>query len=43
MATGGLASLIFKQSETINEIDEFLTLRGLKILYERNRDHHKFK
>jgi type III pantothenate kinase len=43
IATGGLASLIFKQSETIDEIDEFLTLRGLKILYERNRDHHKFK
>lgn len=43
IATGGLSSLIFKQSETIHEVDEFLTLRGLKLLYEKNRDHHKFK
>ncbi|MCX7965358.1 MAG: type III pantothenate kinase [Syntrophorhabdaceae bacterium] len=43
IATGGLSSLIFKNSETINEIDEFLTLKGLKILYEKNKDHHKFK
>ncbi len=43
VATGGLSSLIFKGSETINEVDEFLTLRGLKILYEKNKDSHKFK
>jgi type III pantothenate kinase len=43
IATGGLSSLIFKQSTTIDEVDEFLTLRGLKMLYERNKDHHKFK
>jgi len=43
IATGGLSSLIFKQSETINEVDEFLTLRGLKTLYEKNKDSHKFK
>jgi type III pantothenate kinase len=43
IATGGLSSLIFKQSETIDEVDEFLTLRGLKLLYDRNKDHHKFK
>lgn len=43
IATGGLSSFIFKQSETINEVDEFLTLRGLKILYEKNKDYHKFK
>lgn len=43
IATGGLSSLIFKQSATIDEVDEFLTLRGLKLLYEKNRDHHKFK
>lgn len=43
IATGGLASLIYKGSETIDEVDEFLTLRGLKILYEKNKEHHKFK
>jgi type III pantothenate kinase len=43
VATGGLSSLISKSSETINEVDEFLTLRGLKILYEKNQDLHKFK
>jgi type III pantothenate kinase len=43
IATGGLASLIYKESETIDEVDEFLTLRGLKILYEKNKDYHKFK
>jgi type III pantothenate kinase len=43
IATGGLSSLIYKGSETIDEVDAFLTLRGLKILYEKNKEHHKFK
>ena len=43
IATGGLSNLIYKGSETIDEVDEFLTLRGLKILYEKNKDYHKFK
>jgi type III pantothenate kinase len=43
IATGGLSSLIFKESTAIDEVDEFLTLRGLKILYEKNKDFHKFK
>jgi len=43
IATGGLSSLIYKGSETIDVVDEFLTLEGLKILYEKNKDHHKFK
>lgn len=43
IATGGLSSLISKQSKTIDEVDEFLTLRGLKILYDKNKDYHKFK
>jgi type III pantothenate kinase len=43
IATGGLAGLIARGSETIDEVDEFLTLRGLKMLYEKNKEHHKFK
>lgn len=37
LATGGLASLIGEQSKTIDETDSMLTLRGLKILFDRNR------
>ena len=37
IATGGIASLIARESETVDAIDENLTLEGLKILYERNR------
>ena len=39
IATGGLSSLIVPESETIDEVDEFLTLDGLRILFERNRHH----
>jgi type III pantothenate kinase len=37
IATGGLASLIAPLSKTIVEIDQELTLVGLRILYERNQ------
>ena len=37
IATGGLAPLICDVSETIDHIEEFLTLRGLMIIFERNR------
>ncbi|HYA35317.1 MAG TPA: type III pantothenate kinase [Candidatus Binataceae bacterium] len=37
IATGGLASLIAPESETIEEVDEYLTLKGLRLIYERNR------
>ena len=36
IATGGLAPLIAKDSRTIEEADEMLTLLGLRLLYERN-------
>ena len=37
VATGGLATLMAGDSEYIQEVDESLTLRGLKIVYDRNR------
>ncbi len=37
LATGGLSSLIAQESETIEEVDAFLTLYGLKLIYEMNR------
>ncbi|MGB8295340.1 MAG: type III pantothenate kinase [Polyangia bacterium] len=36
VATGGLAALVARESSTIEECDELLTLRGLRILFERN-------
>jgi type III pantothenate kinase len=37
IATGGLSALIAPESKTIDEVDENLTLDGLRILYEINR------
>lgn len=36
IATGGLAGFIASHCETINYIDPFLTVEGLKVIYERN-------
>lgn len=37
VATGGLAALFKDESEYIDEVDPELTLKGLKIIYDRNR------
>lgn len=37
LATGGLANLIASESTTIDEVNPFLTLEGLRIIYEKNR------
>ncbi|HET7436941.1 MAG TPA: type III pantothenate kinase [Thermoanaerobaculia bacterium] len=37
VATGGLASLFAEDSEYIDRVDPELTLKGLKLIYERNR------
>ncbi|MGZ9188622.1 MAG: type III pantothenate kinase, partial [Nitrospira sp.] len=36
IATGGLASIIAKETECIREVRPFLTLEGLELLYHRN-------
>jgi type III pantothenate kinase len=38
VATGGLAPLVVPYTEEISEVDGLLTLTGLRILYERNRE-----
>jgi type III pantothenate kinase len=37
VATGGLADLIVPYTEEIEDVDDLLTLTGLRLIYERNR------
>jgi type III pantothenate kinase len=37
IATGGLAPVIASESETIDAVDTYLTLEGLRIIYRKNR------
>ena len=37
IATGGLADLIAPHAGTIELVDPFLTLEGLRLVWERNR------
>ena len=36
-ATGGLAGLVSNESTAIERVEPFLTLEGLRIIYEKNR------
>jgi type III pantothenate kinase len=38
VATGGLAHQLAKETDLISDVDEGLTLAGLRIIYERNRN-----
>ena len=37
VATGGMALMIAEESKVIDKLDGLLTLKGLRIIYERNR------
>ncbi|MBW2022955.1 MAG: type III pantothenate kinase [Deltaproteobacteria bacterium] len=39
VATGGLAPIICEVSETIDHVEEFLTLEGLMIIFNRNKQN----
>ncbi|MDR0469751.1 MAG: type III pantothenate kinase [Peptococcaceae bacterium] len=41
IATGGMAEIIAEESETIDLVDQDLTLEGLRIIYQRNQKERK--
>ena len=40
IATGGLATLIEKGVDCIDHVDKMLTLEGLQLIYEKNKNHN---
>ncbi|NBJ71266.1 MULTISPECIES: type III pantothenate kinase [Clostridia] len=40
IATGGLAPLIADESEVIHYVDSYLTLKGLRIIYDKNKNRY---
>ena len=38
IATGGLSSLIASETNSIDCVDKFLTLEGLRIIYDKNKE-----
>ena len=43
VATGGMAALVAAGSAHITEVNDMLTLRGLRLIYERNRERTRRK
>jgi type III pantothenate kinase len=41
LATGGLAASIVPFCDTLDEVDDLLTLTGLRLIWERNADRHE--
>ena len=41
IATGGLAQRIAAETETIERVEPYLTLEGLRLLFEKNRAQEK--
>ena len=37
VATGGLSSLIHSETDSIDHIDKFLTLEGLRLIHLKNK------
>ena len=37
VATGGMADLIVPHARTLEKVDPFLTLEGVRLIWERNR------
>ncbi|MGL5695050.1 MAG: type III pantothenate kinase [Peptostreptococcaceae bacterium] len=38
VATGGLANLIASETDSIDKVDKFLTLEGLRVIYQKNKE-----
>lgn len=38
IATGGLSTLIASETKSIDHVDKFLTLDGLRVIYEKNKE-----